>query len=84
MTVLGRVAIRIPHVMMDEVDRLVREHPELNYNRQQFVESAVREKIENTIMLENAKSSSALITVGNHPTALRYSFLNKASKAFRG
>ena len=33
--------------MMDEVERLVLDHPELYNNRQQFIESAVREKIEN-------------------------------------
>jgi metal-responsive CopG/Arc/MetJ family transcriptional regulator len=32
--------------MMEEIDRIVRELPELNYNRQQFVETAIREKIE--------------------------------------
>ncbi|MBS7625540.1 hypothetical protein KEJ51_00630 [Candidatus Bathyarchaeota archaeon] len=26
------------------MDRIVRDHPELNYNRQQFVESALKEK----------------------------------------
>jgi hypothetical protein len=51
--------------MMNEVDRAVREHPELNYNRQQFVESAVRDKIEKTVMFENARASSSFITVGN-------------------
>ena len=41
-----RVPIRIPAPMMEEIDRIVRELPELNYNRQQFVETAIREKIE--------------------------------------
>ena len=42
-----RKNIRIPKPMMDEVERLVLDHPELYNNRQQFIESAVREKIEN-------------------------------------
>lgn len=41
-----RVPIRIPAPMVEEIDRIVREFPELNYNRQQFVETAIREKIE--------------------------------------
>jgi len=40
-----RMAVRIPKSMIAEVDRLVRDLPELNYNRQQFIESAIREKI---------------------------------------
>jgi metal-responsive CopG/Arc/MetJ family transcriptional regulator len=60
-----RVAIRLPSGMMKEIDRVVRDHPELNYNRQQFVESAVREKIERTIIFENAKASSSFVTVNN-------------------
>ena len=32
--------------MMDEVDRIVEGNPDILHNRQQFVESAVREKIE--------------------------------------
>jgi len=50
-----RVQIRLPGTMTREVDRIVREHPELNYNRQQFVESAVRKKIEHIKMLEGTK-----------------------------
>jgi metal-responsive CopG/Arc/MetJ family transcriptional regulator len=41
-----RVPVRIPAPMVEEIDRIVRELPELNYNRQQFVETAIREKIE--------------------------------------
>ena len=36
----------MPKPMVDEVDRLVEAFPEFSYNRQQFIESAVREKIE--------------------------------------
>ena len=43
-----RISMRIPKVMITEADRIVREHPELHYNRQQFIESAIREKIEKT------------------------------------
>ena len=32
--------------MMDEVEKIVNEHPELYNNRQQFIEASVREKIE--------------------------------------
>jgi len=45
---LPRVGIRLPKPMMDEVDRVVEDNPDLVHNRQQFVESAVREKIEAT------------------------------------
>jgi len=65
-TVQKRVQIRLPSTMIGEVDRIAREHPELNYNRQQFVESAVREKIEYIKILEGSKSSRAFIRVGNH------------------
>jgi len=46
-----RVVIRIPRPMMDEVDRIVRHHKEYNYNRQQFVESAIRDKMERIKLL---------------------------------
>jgi len=36
----------LPKPMVDEVDRLVEAFPEFSYNRQQFIESAIREKIE--------------------------------------
>ena len=50
-----RVPIRLPGFMMAEVDRIVRDHRELNFNRQQFVESSVREKIERIFMLEASR-----------------------------
>ena len=53
-----RIPVRLPSTMMSEVDRLVRKHYELNYNRQQFIESAVREKIERLIILQSAKTSN--------------------------
>ncbi len=41
-----RKNIRIPKPMMDQVERIVEEHPELYNNRQQFIETAIRESIE--------------------------------------
>jgi hypothetical protein len=32
--------------MGEEIDKIAAEHPELHYNRQQFIENAIREKIE--------------------------------------
>jgi metal-responsive CopG/Arc/MetJ family transcriptional regulator len=43
-----RQSVRIPVPMVEEIDRIVREHVELHYNRQQFIECAIREKIEKT------------------------------------
>jgi len=39
---------------------IVREHPELHYNRQQFIECAIRDKIEKTqqIKARNSNTSS--------------------------
>lgn len=48
----GRTSIGLPNPMVAEIDRIVEEHPEMNYTRQQFVESAIREKIERTRLLE--------------------------------
>jgi len=41
-----RLNVRLPKPMVDEIDRIMKVFPEFNCNRQQFVESAVREKIE--------------------------------------
>jgi len=49
----GRTSIGLPNPMVAEIDRIVKEHPEMNYTRQQFVESAIREKIERTRLLEH-------------------------------
>lgn len=38
--------------MVEEVDRIIVALNELSYNRQQFIETAIREKIERTRMLE--------------------------------
>jgi hypothetical protein len=42
--------------MIEEIDRIVQEHAELHYNRQQFIECAIREKIEK-IQLFKARNS---------------------------
>jgi len=52
-----RQSVRIPVPMIEEINRIVREHPELHYNRQQFIESAIREKIEKTQLLEARNSN---------------------------
>ncbi len=41
-----RKNIRIPKPMMDAVDEIVKTHPELFLNRQQFIEDAIRQSIE--------------------------------------
>jgi metal-responsive CopG/Arc/MetJ family transcriptional regulator len=53
-----RRSVRVPVPMIEEIDRIVREHPELHYNRQQFIECAIREKIEKTQLI---KARAALI-----------------------
>jgi len=45
--------------MIEEVDRIVKDYPGLNYNRQQFIECAIREKIENT-QLRNPKTQTSV------------------------
>jgi hypothetical protein len=47
-----RQSVRVPVPMIEEISRIVREHAELHYNRQQFIESAVREKIEKTQLIK--------------------------------
>ena len=42
---VDRTNIRIPTAMIREIKRIVDEFPELYNNRQQFIESAIREKI---------------------------------------
>lgn len=46
-----RVTIRIAKSIMDEADRIVRESG-LYFNRQQFIESAIRERIEKSKLAE--------------------------------
>ena len=47
-----RLSVRIPLPMIQEINRIAKEHPELHYNRQQFIESAIREKIEKTQLVK--------------------------------
>jgi hypothetical protein len=42
--------------MIEEIDRIVIEHPELHYNCQQFIECAIREKIEETQLIKSRKA----------------------------
>jgi metal-responsive CopG/Arc/MetJ family transcriptional regulator len=42
----SRKNIRVPAPMIEEIDKIVIEYSGLGYNRQQFIESAIREKIE--------------------------------------
>ena len=48
---IPRKNVRIPEPIMDEVDRIVRESG-LYANRQQFIESAIRERIEESKLAE--------------------------------
>lgn len=45
-----RISVQIPGAMVSKVDEIVRDYP-IYGNRQQFVEAAVREKIEKVLML---------------------------------
>jgi len=53
----GRKGIRLPEPMVEEVDRLIEAHPEMAYTRQQFIETAVREKIERVKLLNRPRGS---------------------------
>jgi len=44
--------VRLPTPMMQMIDRLVSRFPHLYTNRQQFIESAIREKIEKLLFME--------------------------------
>jgi len=44
--------------MTDEINRIIGGHPELCYNRQQFVESAIREKIERIKLVERDEKTT--------------------------
>jgi hypothetical protein len=50
---ISRKNVRIPEPIMDEVDRIVRGNG-VHINRQQFIESAIREKIEASKLSEKA------------------------------
>jgi metal-responsive CopG/Arc/MetJ family transcriptional regulator len=54
----GRINIRIPKAMADEIDRIVEKMPYIAINRQQFVERAISEKIERVRLIEARLESS--------------------------
>ncbi len=47
-----RQSVRVPKRMIEDIDRIVKEYPGLNYNRQQLIESAIRDKIENLHLIK--------------------------------
>jgi metal-responsive CopG/Arc/MetJ family transcriptional regulator len=49
---VSRKGVRVPVPMIEEIDRIVQQYPEFSYNRQQFIESAIREKIEKIQLLK--------------------------------
>ena len=57
----SRKSMRVPAPMIEEIDKIVIGYPGLHYNRQQFVESAIREKIEKMQLIRgnNSKSMSS-------------------------
>lgn len=54
---IPRKNVRIPEPIMDEVDEIVRDSG-LYLNRQQFVESAIREKVEKTKLLKEREAAN--------------------------
>ena len=54
-----RMPVRLPKPMVQEADRIVREHPDLFNNRQQFVEAAIREKIIQIKLIEMGVKAEA-------------------------
>lgn len=56
--VIARKNVRIPEPIMDEVDRIVRENG-VYVNRQQFIEAAIRERIEQSKLAEKIDADFA-------------------------
>ena len=54
-----RIPIRFPKPMIELVDRIVDEHPELFNNRQQYVENALRQRLEQDINEPKAAEDTA-------------------------
>jgi len=54
---VARKNVRIPEPLMNEVDRIVLEGG-LYINRQQFIESAIREKVERSMRVEGKEAES--------------------------
>jgi metal-responsive CopG/Arc/MetJ family transcriptional regulator len=55
-------SVRVPVPMIEEIDRIARERPELHYNRQQFIECAIREKIQKTQLIRAKNSNMSSLT----------------------
>jgi len=53
-----RINIRFPKPMIDLVDRIVDERPDLFNNRQQYVENAIRERLERDTIKANPKETT--------------------------
>ena len=49
--VVQRKPVRLPVLMLQKINELVEAFPELHYNRQSFIESAVREKMEKFLLI---------------------------------
>ncbi len=49
---LPRMNVRIPTPVISEIERIVTRHPELYINRQQFIESAIREEIKRITLMD--------------------------------
>ena len=62
-----RVPVGLPKKLMDAIKILIEKYPALFPNRQQFVERAVREKIEQILELEKAKTLSVLASRERDP-----------------
>jgi hypothetical protein len=54
-----RQSVRVPVPMIEEIDKIVKASPGLHYNRQQFIESAIREKIEKTQLFKTRNSNTS-------------------------
>jgi len=59
---VARKNVRIPKPLMDEVDRIVREGGLIN--RQQLIESAIRERVENAKPVEEREAGSLELEPG--------------------
>ena len=54
-----RVNVRFPKPMIDLVDQIVDEHPELFNNRQQYMENALRQRLEQDMREPNPKQEAS-------------------------
>jgi hypothetical protein len=65
----ARVTMPLPKPMVDEVDRIVRTHPQCAWNRQKYVEEAIREKNERTLANDQKPKE---VTAPPEPLFCRY------------